>query len=266
MNRRDKDKLARIEELEWKNLEHRDRLLLLKDIVVHRAACKERLEIEGFPEDLIRSCLSHGNAVVSADKLNISSGPVIKYAGELEQILERNGLVNGAPLDLRECIYEDQTGKLDMTRMIELTGTLDPARQLIITEALKPVFERCRELCEPFFDDPSWLQPYCYVCGGEPDMAGIEGDDNRRYLHCGLCDASWHYLRLKCPFCGNENQNELVSLSIEGDADYSIDACQICNRYLKVVDARVATAVSLPEVEALLSIRLDVAARKEGFI
>ena len=265
MNRRDKDKLARIEELEWKNIGYRDRLQLLKDIVLRRAACKERLKIEGFPEDLIRGRLHLGEPVVRMDKMSVSYGPVIKYADELEQIFRRKGLVRGEPLNLQQYIHADETGRVDLCRMFDLAKALEPGKHLIIAEALKPVFERCRELCEPFFDDSSWLQPYCYVCGREPDMARIEGDDNRRYLYCGLCDASWHYLHLKCPFCGNEDQKKLVSLSIEGDPVYSLDACQICNRYLKVVDARLAKTVSLLEVEALLSIRLDVAARKEGF-
>jgi hypothetical protein len=266
MNQRDKDKLARIEELEWKNIGYRDRLLLLKDIITRRAACKECIIIEPFPESTAKGCLSQGESVIGSTRVSISRKPIVRWANELEEMFRKNGLIKGDLLALQECFSVHENGEIDIARMLDVAETSEPSVQLVVTEALKPVFEKCRELCEPFFVDSSWVRPYCYVCGGEPDMARIEGEDNRRILYCGLCDASWHYLRLKCPFCGNEDQSKLISLSIEGEPVYSIDACRACNRYIKVLDARMTKTVSLLEVEALLSVRLDAAARKEGFL
>jgi FdhE protein len=265
MEDRDKVRLARIEELERETAGYGDQLLLLREIIERRAKWKGGLELEPVSKEIVVSRLSRGEPAIGMDGLGPSLNMVLGFAKELEEIFKNRGLVDGEPL-FEEYLRKAQEERLGPAGMIDGLTVLGPVYQAMMMEALKPAFERHREACEGLFEDSMWLQPYCYVCGGEPDLAYLAGEENRRYFYCGLCDASWLYLRFKCPFCGNEDQGKLLSLGLSSDHVHAVDACQVCKGYLKVVDTR-ATGMDpcLLEVEDLLMNHLDDAAQREGF-
>lgn len=265
MNPRDEQKLAMVEQLELEKTEYRNGLQLLRETIAGRASCKERLVIEPIADELVKGRFGRGEPAVQREELNFSYRRFFNYAARIEQLFKKRGVLNGYNPDWQRHLEECQHGLVDLAGLMEEFRAVGKAYHFIIIEALKPVYEKYREMCDPLFDGSAWLRPYCYVCGGEPEMAMIEGESSKKFLYCGLCDTSWQYLRLTCPFCGNVDQERLVSLTIDGDTRYALDACRACNRYLKVVDGRARGTLFL-EIEALLSSHMDGVARQEGFL
>ncbi len=112
-----------------------------------------------------------------------------------------------------------------------------------------------------------WEKGECPICGFPPDMGILRGEGGKLYLHCAICGHEWKYKRMACAFCGNDLQEELKYLEIEGDEVHKIYLCHLCKKYLKVIDSR-----SLPEgfhifldLEELTSLHLDVIADQQGY-
>ena len=81
---------------------------------------------------------------------------------------------------------------------------------------------------------PSWLNGYCPLCGAWPALAEVRGIERARYLRCGRCGRDWRIHLLRCPFCDNDNHDQLESLVPQnGDAARVIEACNRCGGYLK---------------------------------
>jgi hypothetical protein len=264
MNERDRSKLDAIEQLQREQAEYREALQLLGEMVAGRIRCKERLFLQPVPEDQVKERLAKGEPAAPKEELGFSHRRFIAYASGLETLFRKRRVINGQPLNFHWLMDEYEEEGLTLAEMLDRFIGQGEVYNLIVVEGLKPVYHRYGEFYAQVFDPTAWCRPYCYVCGGEPDMAKIE-EDNSRTLYCSLCDVSWRYLRLKCPFCGNDQPGLLVTLDLEGYPLYSVDGCRACGRYLKVVDGRAPGRTLFLEVEALLSSRLDRAARDEGF-
>jgi FdhE protein len=110
-----------------------------------------------------------------------------------------------------------------------------------------------------------WAEGYCPVCSKEPKIAELREEEGFRYLYCNQCGFEWNYLRIKCPFCGNEDQQELAYFTIEGEEKYRVDVCNNCERYIKTVDFRKTTERANLDVEDIATLHLDILASEEGY-
>jgi len=88
----------------------------------------------------------------------------------------------------------------------------------------------------------------CPCCGSRP-TASITRSTNdllgQRYLHCSLCSAQWHLVRVQCARCGSGSKVAYQSLAA-ADADdedgasvaqstVQAETCEACGHYLKIV-------------------------------
>jgi transcription elongation factor Elf1 len=105
----------------------------------------------------------------------------------------------------------------------------------------------------------------CPVCGAEPFIAEFDEEDGRKRLSCGLCGTRWRFPRLKCPFCGNEDQAKLGYLEVEGLEGYRAYVCDVCRGYVKAVDRRVISPAPSPELADAVTPELDEAALERGY-
>ena len=96
-------------------------------------------------------------------------------------------------------------------------------------------------------------------------MGKLEKEAGKRLLQCHLCRTEWPFKRLECPFCGNDDQNELRFFSDQGDPAHRVDVCDQCKMYLKIVDARKTEDETVLLVENLATAHLDIVAKGEGF-
>ncbi|SKA50361.1 formate dehydrogenase accessory protein FdhE [Photobacterium toruni] len=75
-------------------------------------------------------------------------------------------------------------------------------------------------------------QSHCPLCGGAPAASLIQGSGHR-YLHCSQCEAQWHRLRAECTQCGDSENIQLQSESLEDSV--RAETCSHCQSYLKML-------------------------------
>lgn len=140
----------------------------------------------------------------------------------------------------------------------------------VIVNVYKPFFVALRNAGIP--EDSIFAEhheTYCPFCGFLPDMAKIvESKNNKRYLHCALCECEWEYKRVKCPLCGNEDKDLLGYYSYEPDERYRIDYCNACKGYIKTIRIYKQNDESRVDlcVENITTPFLDAAALQMGFM
>jgi len=112
-------------------------------------------------------------------------------------------------------------------------------------------------------EEESWLRPYCPTCGALPAMAQLVGLEHgrMRFLCCGQCGTNWNYPRVGCPFCGNEDDQRMGHLAVEGEPVLRVDYCEVCSGYLKTYNGAGSESLFLAD---WTSLHLDIAACDRG--
>jgi FdhE protein len=138
----------------------------------------------------------------------------------------------------RDELYEAQASKL----LAGVTFGLDTATAPLIGAGLQVYFTHLAiTLGEEAFA-PIDAQGLCPCCGSRPTASVVRiGGDTAgfRFLHCSLCSAQWHLVRIKCAHC-----DSTAGISYSGLDDGSgapakravlAETCDECGSYLKVV-------------------------------
>jgi formate dehydrogenase accessory protein FdhE len=113
-----------------------------------------------------------------------------------------------------------------------------------------------------------WREGHCPLCGGKPHYGLLRRDDGAKQLECWLCETRWVHTRIKCPFCNNEEQDDLGYFTVDDRELCRISFCRRCNHYLKIIDARKLDGkgdIDLT-IHNLASLSHDLLARQEGFV
>ncbi len=134
------------------------------------------------------------------------------------------------------------------------------------------VLELYAEKLKSKVDQENWLKGICPVCGNMPALGKLRKEDGKRILWCAWCGTEWHYKRIMCPFCGNEDHNSLRFFFVEGNpsadkAAFRTDVCDKCKRYIKTLDERKFPHRDILnlQMENSNTLYLDVLARKDGY-
>lgn len=137
---------------------------------------------------------------------------------------------------------------------------------LFTEESLRPELENVAEKYGAVVEKAGWSEGYCPICGKEPKIGEIrEGEDGKRYLFCHQCGFKWHFLRIKCPFCGNDEQHSLAYFAVEGEERHRVDVCNKCRRYIKIVELTKSSEELNLDVEDIATLHLDIIAYDEGY-
>ena len=114
----------------------------------------------------------------------------------------------------------------------------------------------------------------CPCCGSLPtaSITRIGGEqDGHRYLHCALCSAQWHMVRVKCTHCLGTGGIHYQSLQALAGADdtkrreaVQAETCEPCGHYLKIVHMSHDPHVE-PVADDLASLTLDLLVADAGF-
>jgi FdhE protein len=131
-----------------------------------------------------------------------------------------------------------------------------------------PVFELYAQRVLDKIDRDNWSKGFCPVCGSSPAIAYLRKEDGKRILWCQFCKTRWSFLRLKCPFCSNEDQKTLRYFFSDENDPHRVYVCDNCKKYVKTIDQR---KMEKPEDldmgwENLNTFALDLVAEKEGFL
>lgn len=110
-----------------------------------------------------------------------------------------------------------------------------------------------------------WTRGACPTCGTDASLALlVEAESGRdRMLACACCQTLWKYKRVGCPYCGNESQETLVSVEVEGEDDVRLDLCEACHAYTKTWIGPGERAASF--LNDWSTLHLDVIARERGY-
>ena len=134
----------------------------------------------------------------------------------------------------------------------------------VIQATMQPFLSVYSQAVMDFVEQERWRRGYCPVCGGSPDLAFLKGDVGARWLLCSRCDTPWLFQRLECPFCGSQEQPDLLFFTDASEL-YRLYVCERCKCYLKAIDLRKTQGdVPLP-LERFFTLDLDTQARERGY-
>jgi FdhE protein len=251
---------------------------ILEEILILREEHRRRMQREIFPinEKLIAAKMAGGFPLVDFSSvigdltepqqyflalLEIAEKRAPGETGEMaRKILDGeirfNDLIyesfNPLPLEEEEAADDEEEASFD------LVG-------LFIEESMRPALEKVATRYGSAVTKAGWTEGYCPVCGREPKIGEIRDEEGSRYLFCNQCGFEWNYRQIKCPFCGNEEQQSLAYFTIEGDERYRVDVCNECKRYIKIIDFREAKQKADLDVEDIATLHLDMLANDEGY-
>lgn len=115
----------------------------------------------------------------------------------------------------------------------------------------------------------------CPCCGSRPtaSITRLAGDTpGQRYLHCSLCSAQWHMVRIKCGHCLGTKRIAFQSLEPVGresdgsgaaHATVQAETCEDCGHYLKIMHMDKDPQVD-PVADDLASLTLDLLVSETG--
>jgi hypothetical protein len=139
-----------------------------------------------------------------------------------------------------------------------------PNLNQVLAIAIRPFLARSAEALMQRADFSGWQFGHCPFCGWEPDFATITPSGERRLI-CGRCAAQWSFGAYTCPFCANDDREQITSFATR-DGRYRVYACDVCRRYLKAYDSRHASRPVLVSVDAIATLPLDAAAMQRGYV
>ncbi|MDF2565989.1 MAG: formate dehydrogenase [Massilibacillus sp.] len=145
----------------------------------------------------------------------------------------------------------------------EKKGLNANALSYIVWLAVSQVLVTLEKEKDEWQKDLNWDRNYCPVCGSLPVLAQLKkkNQGRERHLVCGNCHTTWHYKRIGCVCCGNEELNTLRLLESEVEPEMRIDVCDECQSYIKTYLNEGKEAIYLADWTTL---HLDMVAEKEG--
>ena len=221
-----------------------------------------------------------GLPLISLENMFLDDGLVKELFVAICEIIKKHG--DSEIGQTEKLISAESEGILDLSTMIEklfkhdnnyfqlLAEENSASEDLLVFIALsvaKPFFEAAAEKIRDLIAEDEWLKHYCPVCGSPAQIATLDGQDGKRFLHCMLCGTKWRFMRLQCSFCGNNQASGLKFMAEEGSS-YRIDLCDNCGRYIKTLDERKFSEAGkeiIPVVEDIATMYLDMVAEKKGY-
>jgi len=270
-----KDALKTIENYKKTTPHYVELLDILGEILIIREEYRRKMIEVIFPidEELIRKKIAGGLPLIdfSAGMFDLSEPK--QYFLALLEIAEKR-----APGETKEIVQKIQDGSFNFEKLIcdsfssldddipdELDEDVIDLVDLFLEESLRPALEKVVEKYGSIVAGIGWTEGYCPICGKEPKIGEIREEEGRRFLFCTQCGFEWRFRRIKCPFCGNEEQQTLAYFSIEGEEKYRVDVCHECKRYIKIVDFRESKEEANLDVEDIATLHLDMLANEEGY-
>jgi FdhE protein len=277
-----KDTLETIEKYKNTTPHYSELLDILGEILILREEYRRKMKEIIFPidEELIEKKIAGGLPLIDITSGNFDLTEPKEYFLALLKIAEKR-----APGETDEIIEKVQDGSIDFEMMIresflpihdDSSDDLDDVEdsddddvfdlvELFLEESLRPAMEKVVEKYGKIVTDTGWSEGYCPICSREPKIGEIKDEEGVRVLFCNQCGFEWQFRRIVCPFCGNDEQQTLAYFTVEGDERYRVDVCNVCKRYIKMVDFRETKQDADLDIEDIATLHLDMLANEEGY-
>ncbi len=211
------------------------------------------------------NCLVAGIPQVSFRDLKIEQTDFVRFAALLFEFLN----THFQPRQKQTAIETSDRTALEAAQKIFESGNpiivsdaAENINMLAAGLALLPYLHLVSDHLMPHIDQSLWQRKYCPICGGKPSFAALENETGARSLLCSRCSSVWRYSRIGCPFCEN-TQDQVYYPSDNGR--YRLYVCDMCQRYLKTIDLRVAGDDVCLTVENIITVAMDIAAQEKGY-
>ncbi len=271
-----KDTLETISGYKNMNPHYEELLDILEESLILREQYRRKVKNDIFNvnESLIEKKLAGGFPIVDFPGGTFGLEGPREYFAALLEIANKRALE-----ETSEIVEKMEKGELDYTKMVrdsftfqqdedeqddDLSGIFD-LLGFLIEESLRPSLEFLSEKYKDTIFKARWSEGYCPICGREPKISELREEGGKRFLFCGQCGFEWQFRRVKCPFCGNEDQQTLAYFTIEDEEKYRVDVCNVCNKYIKTVDFRKTKKKPNLDVEDIATLHLDILADEEGY-
>lgn len=275
-----------IEDYKTANPHYTDLLDILADILILREEYRKNMKDSVFhvDEKLIAQKMEGGLPLVDITGKECDLSRPKKYFQSLIAIAEKRmpeaareitGFIDSGEFDWEKAVkasferIDEYAGDESQT---EILSSSDESRDnfdlidLFVEESLRPELEYIAEKYGAVVEKTGWAEGYCPICGKEPKIGEIRaGEDGKRYLFCHQCGFKWNFRRIKCPFCGNDEQQSLAYFAVEGEERHRVDVCNKCRRYIKIVELPKAEEEPNLDVEDIATLHLDMIAYDEGY-
>jgi FdhE protein len=271
-----KDALKTIEKYKSITPHYGEMLDILGEILILREEYRRKMKNVIFPidEGLMEKKIFGGLPLIDFSTGTFDLTEPKQYFSALLEIAEKR-----APGETKEVLQMIQDGSFNFEKMIsdsfnsfqdddiaeDIGDDVIDLVDLFLEESLRPALEKVVEKYGKSIAKAGWTEGYCPICGKEPKIGEIREEEGRRFLFCTQCGFEWRFMRIKCPFCGNEEQQTLAYFSIEGEEKYRVDVCNECKRYIKIVDFRESKEEADLDVEDIATLHLDMLANEEGY-
>ena len=231
-------------------------------------------------EEKVKEMMINGIPLVTWDDIPLKESYLKELFQEICGIIKKQE--NSKTEEIQRIIDAEESGALALDILIEklfshdnvyfhtIAGDIKGSEELLLFVALhiaRPFFEAVAAKLNDKVMDELWIKNRCPVCGSEAQMAKLDKEVGRKILSCLLCGSEWRFMRVKCPFCNNENHKSLKFLEVEG-SPYRIDICEQCKRYIKTLDEREGgddEVAVIPSITDLATMYLDIIAENEGY-
>ncbi|HNQ02968.1 MAG TPA: formate dehydrogenase accessory protein FdhE [Syntrophales bacterium] len=265
-----------IERHKTTNPQYSELLDILGEILILREEHRKRITKSIFPVDEghIAAKLQGGLPLVDFSSAKLDLREPKKFFLALLEIGKRRN-----PVETEQILKDLEDGTLDYEAMVydsftseggeaKAEDTDDDTIDLLkffVEESLRPSLEFVTDLYGATITRMGWNEGYCPVCGRMPKIGHLVDKEGKRHLFCSQCGFEWRFRRVKCPFCGNEEQQSLSYFTVEGDERYRVDVCDVCKHYIKTLDFRNAGEEAILDVEDVATLHLDMLAHEEGY-
>ena len=274
--------LQTIEDYKIANPHYNDVLDILGEILIVREEYRNNMKdsIFSVDENIIAHKMEGGLPLIDFPGGDFDLTRPREYFNSLIAIAERK-----MPEDAKNIVAIIRNQQFDWEKMIkasfdhaddepvvESKKTLEDTEDnldlidLFVEESLRPELEYVADKYAKSVAKFGWTEGYCPICGKEPKIGEIRGEEEgKRYLFCHQCGYKWNFRRIKCPFCGNEEQHSLAYFAVEGEERYHVDVCNKCRRYIKTVELSKSAEETNLDVEDIATLHLDMLAYEEGY-
>jgi FdhE protein len=158
-----------------------------------------------------------------------------------------------------------ERGKMVRNVLADAIPMEDLAEHVYVAAALQVHFSRLAARL-----DASKLAPVgdgaCPACGGPPVssvIVGWQGAHGARFCVCALCGTLWHYVRIKCTWCGSTKGIGYQEIE-GGPATVKAETCDSCGCYVKILHQYKDPALD-PVADDVGSLGLDLLVREGGY-
>lgn len=274
--------LKTIEDYKTANPHYTDLLDIMADILILREEYRKSMKdsIFSVEENLITQKMEGGLPLIDFTGKEYDLTRPKEYFNSLISIAEKRmpevakniiSIIKNQQFSWEKMIRAsfDHTGEeTDAEKLIsgsDAAANLDLI-DLFAEESLRPELESVAEKYREIIARSNWTEGYCPICGKEPKIGEIrKEEEGKRYLFCHQCGFKWYFHRIKCPFCGNEEQHSLAYFEVEGEERYRVDVCNKCRRYIKTVELPKSSEEPNLDVEDIATLHLDMIAYDEGY-